>query len=422
MKIAEKSPCKVMLADTPCVELEPDDVNGLDVTGKYSREISRLAKDAAGRENAVLVVDMASQPELSAALAELAGDKLVSAAKACAEYIGAKDLIAVVPKELRWEADGITFMAVSPSPVLREESALFHMMETGELRSVFLERDFPSKGYQGRPTIAIDGETLLKIYAMAECGYQDTKLVLVKSGVQVQLSEAPVGMKVSELLERLEIKTDKPVLIGGVTGEFSMGDEEIAWNGKFDSVTVFTEKDCMADQAAKLLCQAQEESCGKCVLCREGAWHLAGLFQGIVQGKGKKEDLDMVLDIGPLIEAGAFCSFGRGMARSAVTAVNLCRNELEMHITKKKCPAGVCAAFQKTSYCIDPKLCIGCGDCEDACDELAINGKNKFIYMIDADMCTGCGRCVPSCDKEAVKVNDGSIKLPKKPTRVGKFK
>lgn len=444
MKIAEKSPCKIMLADTPrvgltpdkvkspwntgdtfdggSVGLTPDKVKSLEVTGKYGREISGCIRDAAGRENAVLIVDMASQPELCAVLAELAGDQLASAAKACAEAIGAKDLIAAVPDQVHWEADGIQCISVLPSPVLCEESALYHMLETGELRSAPLERDFPSQGYEGRPTVAVDGETLLKIYAMAGSDYQNTKLLLVKSGEETLLAEAPVGMKVSTLLEQLEIKTSKPILLGGVTGEFSDGNEAIAWDKKFDTVTVFTEKDCMADQAAKLLCRAQEESCKKCVLCREGTWHLAGIFQGITQGKGKKEDLDMVLDIGPLIEAGAFCSFGKGMARAAVTAVRVCRDELEAHITKKKCPAGVCAAFSKTSYCIHPGLCTGCGDCEDECDEMAIEGKKKFIYMIDPDMCTGCGKCVSSCDEEAIKVNDGTIKLPKKLTRVGKFK
>ncbi len=421
MKIAENV-CKVMLADTPCVELSPDNVKGLHVVGKYGWEISALAEDAAKRDNAVVVIDLASQPELSAALAELYGDKMASAAKAYAAYIGAKRLIAVLPENVQWEVDGMEKITVLPSPVLREKSALYHMMETGELRSAPFEQDFPSMGYQGLPTICIDGETLLKIYAMARPDYQDTKLILLKSGDDTQLAEAPVGMKVGALLEQSGLKTDKPVLAGGMTGEFCKEDAEISWDGKFDSIQVFTEKDCMADQAAKLMLQAQNESCGKCVLCREGTWHLAGIFQGITQGKGKKEDLDMVLDIGPLIEVGAFCSFGQGMARAAVSAVNLCRDELEAHIIRKKCPAGVCAAFQKTAYCIDPKLCTGCGDCEDECSEMAIEGKKKFIYMIDADMCTGCGKCVSACDEEAIKVNDGSIKLPKKLTKVGKFK
>lgn len=422
MKIAEKSPCRIMLADTPCVDLTPDKVKALDITGKYGWEISGRAEDAAGRENAVLIVDMASQPELSAVLAELAGGKLASAAKACAEAIGAKKLMAAVPENVHWEADGIECVPVLPSPVLCEESALYHMLETGELRSTPLDRDFPSQGYEGRPSICIDVETLLKIYAMAGADYQDTKLLLIKDREETLLAEAPMGMKVNALLEQLGVQTDRPILLGGVTGEFSAGNDEIAWDKKFDTVTVFSEKDCMADQAAKLLCQAQEESCQKCVLCREGTWHLAGIFQGITQGKGKKEDLDMILDIGPLIETGAFCSFGQGAARAAVSAVSLCRKELEAHIMKKKCPSGVCRAFSRSSYCIHPGLCTGCGECEDECEEMAIEGKKKFIYMIDPDMCTGCGKCVSSCGVDAIRVNDGTIRLPKKLTRVGKFK
>lgn len=384
-------------------------------TSKFGWPVTEWIADAKVREHTVLILSLAGDV-ISPELAKAHGDKLAAACTALAGEINAEELLIAAPQGISLAVPGAKTVTVEFSPVLREESALYHLLETGELRSGPLDKVFPSQGYKGLPTVAIDGETLLK---MSETG-QDTKLVLVNRGGQSQMKEVPIGTEIKALLEGAE--TGKPILAGGVTGCFLTGSETISWDDRFDSIRFYTEKDCMADVLAGLMAQVQEKSCGKCVLCREGVWHLAEIFQSITQGKGKKEDLDMVLDIGPLIEAGAFCSFGRRMARLAVSGLELTRPELEAHIAKKKCPAGVCAAFNKKSYCIDPTLCTGCGDCEDECPEMAIEGKKKFIYMIDPDMCTGCGQCVESCDEGAIVVNDGSRKLPKKLTKVGKFK
>lgn len=384
-------------------------------TSKFGWPVGEWIADTKGREHTVLILNLAGDV-ISPELAKTHGDKLAAACTALAGEIGVEKIYIAAPQGVSLAVPDAETITVELNPVLREESALYHLLETGELRSGPLEKAFPSQGYKGLPTVAIDGETLLK---MPEAG-QDTKLVLVNREGQSQLKEVPVGTEVKALLEGAE--TSKPILAGGVTGCFLTGSEAIAWDDRFDSITLYTEKDCMADVLAGLLAQAQEKSCGKCVLCREGVWHLAGIFGAVTQGKGKKDVLDMVLDIGPLIEAGAFCSFGQRMARLAVSGLELAWPELEAHITKKKCPAGVCAAFNKKSYCIDPTLCTGCGDCEDECPEMAIEGKKKFIYMIDPDMCTGCGDCTGACDEGAVVINDGSIKLPKKLTKVGKFK
>ncbi len=423
MKLAKTttSQARVLLADSPCVSVTADQVKNIALTGKFGWPVSQMAADAAGREHAALLVNLVGDC-LSAELAEVVRDKMATACTALAEYIGAEEILIAAPQGVSFNLSNARTVTVEPNPVLREESALYHILETGELRSAPLERKFPSQGYQGRPTAAIDGESLLKLYAMTQPDYRDTKIVAVCQDGQSELAEVPLGTPVKNLLEELGATGSKSVLLGGITGRFSDGTDEVSWDDRFDSIHIYTDQDCMADVLAKLLAQAQEKSCGKCVLCREGVWHLAGIFQSVTQGKAKKEDLDMVLDIGPLIEVGAFCSFGQRMAGMAVSGLECNRPEIESHITKKKCPAGVCAAFNKKSYCIDPTLCTGCGDCEDECPEMAIEGKKKFIYMIDPDMCTGCGQCAGACDEEAIVVNDGSIKLPKKLTKVGKFK
>ena len=429
MKRADMTPSQasVLLGGAPCAPLTAEDVRHLTIVGKYGWPVSQLAADAAGREHTVLAIDLAGDDELApihAELAKLAGDKLAAAAKAYAETIGAEQILIAAPEGVDVPVEGAQVVRTPANPVLREESALYHMLDTGELRSAPLEKAFPSEGYRGLPTVPVDGETLLRLYAMTRPDYAPTKLTVVRRGGEDLLAEVRVGTPVGQLLGELGIDVKKPVLVGGVTGRFEAkpGDVAFTEDARFDSIACFGEKDCVVDATAKLLARAQAQSCEKCVLCREGTWHLAGIFSGITAGKGKKEDLDMVLDIGPLIRVGAFCAFGRGMADLAVSCVEACRDELEAHIVRKKCPAGVCAAFSKKVYCIDPKLCTGCGDCEDACQEMAIEGKKKFIYMIDQDMCTGCGDCADSCDEGAIVVNDGGIKLPKKLTKVGKFK
>ncbi len=429
MKICEltASQARVLLSESPCEPMKPINQATLPEMSVLGWPTAAMAEDAAGREHAVLAVNFAADDPAAPVLAglpALAAEKAAAAAKALAEFIGAETVLVLAPEGLETGIEGARVIRTPSNPVLREESAFYHMLDTGELRSAPLEKDFPSQGYKGLPTLAVDAETLLGIYAAALPGYEATRLMTITAQGETLLAEVREGASVGAVLSELGLETKKPVLIGGVTGVFCAdpGSVTVTRTGGTGSVQVFSDKECMADTAAKLLNKAMELSCEKCVLCREGTWHLAGIFSSITEGKAKKEDLDMVLDIGPLIHIGAFCSFGQGMAQAAVSCVQTCREELDTHIIRKKCPAGVCSAFSKKTYCIDPTLCTGCGDCEDECDDMAITGKKKFIYMIDKDMCSGCGKCVSACDEDAILVNDGSIKLPKKLTKVGKFK
>ena len=395
---------------------------------KYGIDLASEIADAKTRDDAVLVINLAADEPgapINPHLVKTCADKLKAAAKEIATEIDAKEIIVVAPDNITLDVDGAKQIAVKRSLVLREESALFHIISTGELRSCPLEKEFPSEGLDGRPTVAVDGETLYKI-AEGETDKEGSKIMVLKCESETKIVEAKIGTKLSEVIDSNGLEAQKPVLVGGVTGIFvplsDLAETEVTYSALFDEVFVTREIDCTADISAKILGVAKEESCTKCVICREGSWHLWSIFEDIIAGKGKKEDLDMVADIGPLIHKGSFCSFGKMMANVATSSVEVNKDELLEHIIKKQCKAGVCAAFNKTTYCIDPTLCTGCGDCEDECDDMAIEGKSKFIYMIDQDMCTGCGKCVDSCDEDAIVVNDGKIKLPKKLTKVGKFK
>ncbi|MCR5526026.1 MAG: 4Fe-4S binding protein [Lachnospiraceae bacterium] len=384
------------------------------VFNKNGVDMDALIADASEHENARLILNLScDDPEncLSSLIVGKYGSELKEAFKSLSEKIKAEELILLKPASIDFEIEGAKVIEHDPNPVLREESAVGRLLERGELRSEPLYKEFTSQGMDGRAEVITDAETLLRLAGLNT----EVKLICLNEAGKCSLMVCPID-------SFAELGEAKGYLFGGVSGKFMASKEfRIEYSYLSDSITLYTEKCCMVSEAARTLTRAKELSCAKCVLCREGSWHLSEIFNDISLGKGKKEDLDMVNDIGPLINIGAFCSFGQNMALTAVSAVEAFRDEFEEHIVRKKCSAGVCAAFSKKSYCIDPTLCTGCGGCEDECDEMAIEGKKKFIYMIDPDMCSACGKCVEACDEDAIVLNDGSIKLPKKLTRVGRF-
>lgn len=258
--------------------------------------------------------------------------------------------------------------------------------------------------------------------AYGEATGADTKFVYVISGEKSEVKEVAVGTKASEIAE---VSGAKAVLLGGLRGTFllpsSLADYAVTKEHLYDSLTVYTDKDCMVDVTAKLMNRAWENSCGKCVLCREGSLQFKTIVGEMTQGKAKMTDPDMLREVGELIEVGAYCAYGKNMPRPLISALNLFAGEFEEHIKKKSCSAGVCYKAEAV-YVILPDKCTGCGDCMDECDEDAIEGKKGFIHMIDQDMCENCGKCVGACDEEAIVAVTGKLpKLPKKLTKVGKF-
>ncbi len=336
---------------------------------------------------------------------------------------------------------GLSLLAGPSSVVLREESALYSAMEGGLVRSELLDKAFPLQGWQGRSTLILDGETAcwlaaacLSAGAPAKQGKLVVGRVLTTAGGALgpagddTFAQFAPGTTLSEAARVLgltdAVTEGHPLLLGGAGGRFveaaALEAAPLEYGHDCDTLRAFDERCCMADVGRTLTKHASELSCGKCVLCREGSWQLSAILSDIAAGRGKKTDLYLVADIGGLISLGSFCDFGRRMARPAMGVAALCRGELEAHIVRKNCPAGVCAAF--ANYVIDPKLCTGCGECVDVCDADAIEGKDGYIHIIDADYCEKCGRCVDVCEAGAARVATGKIKLPPKPVKVGTFK
>lgn len=200
------------------------------------------------------------------------------------------------------------------------------------------------------------------------------------------------------------------------------GDTTVEEAKIFDGVIKsLTEKECIVSETEKCLLRFREQSCGKCVFCREGLLQLQYMQKEITEGRGKSAYLELTEEIGTAMCSSALCTLGKKSAKIALSAVTKFSGEYETHIKKKQCPAGVCTSFE--NIYIDPQLCQGCGECMDICPQDCIEGKMKYIHMIDEFDCTKCGKCIEHCAEGAIQRTSGKLpKLPDRLTKVGKFK
>lgn len=186
-------------------------------------------------------------------------------------------------------------------------------------------------------------------------------------------------------------------------------------------INTYTARTCVVNEAYQRTLSYRRTSCGRCVFCREGLIQLNGMMKDIADGKGKGEYLEIMQEVGTAMSNSTLCSLGQESAGLTVDTIKLFREELDMHMKKKRCPAQVCTAFQLIY--IDPHTCEGCGECMDVCPAGCIEGKSGFIHMIDDFECTKCGKCVAACEAGAVIQTTGKVpKLPSRLVKCGKFK
>ena len=90
----------------------------------------------------------------------------------------------------------------------------------------------------------------------------------------------------------------------------------------------------------------QNESCGKCVPCREGTKRMLEILERIVAGKGRDGDIELLLELADTISATALCGLGKTAPSPVVSTIKNFRSEYEAHIYEKRCPAGNCQQAQ----------------------------------------------------------------------------
>jgi NADH-quinone oxidoreductase subunit F len=166
-------------------------------------------------------------------------------------------------------------------------------------------------------------------------------------------------------------------------------------------LVVMDEDTCMVEVARFFMNFTQNESCGKCVPCREGTKRMLEILERIVAGNGRDGDIELLLELADTISNTALCGLGKTAAMPVVSTIKNFRDEYEAHIYNKKCPAGQCKKL--ITYQIDPELCRGCSKCARNCPVGAISGEIKSPFVIDTAKCIKCGACASACNFKAVK-------------------
>ena len=314
--------------------------------------------------------------------------------------------------------------------VCGESSALFASIEgrAGEPRAKYVHA--VEKGLWDKPTVLNNVETWANVPLIinngadwyASIGTEKSKGTKIFSLVgkinNTGLVEVPMGMKLREIIYDIgggipKDRKFKAVQTGGPSGGCipeSLLDLPVDFDKLYEvgsmmgsgGMIVMDDRSCMVNVAKYFLAFLQEESCGKCVPCREGVRRMREILEDICAGKGTEGDIDLLEKIATGVADGSLCALGGSAPNPVLSTLRYFREEYDAHIKEHRCPAGVCKAL--ITYSIDPEKCTGCGLCVKVCPVQATSGEKKKPHTIDNDKCTRCGACIESCKFEAINV------------------
>jgi NADH:ubiquinone oxidoreductase subunit F (NADH-binding)/ferredoxin len=177
-------------------------------------------------------------------------------------------------------------------------------------------------------------------------------------------------------------------------------------------ILVLDEKTCIVDLVRFFIGFMKQQSCGKCIPCREGTKRISEILNEITR-KPVNEDQHNTLDkfrgliqldkLASVMNDTSLCGLGQLAPNPLLSSLKYFREEFEEHIFDRHCKSNVCRELR--TYYIDVELCTGCVICAKRCPEEAIIGTERHPFFIVPDKCTGCGICKDVCKFSAVFYN-----------------
>lgn len=307
--------------------------------------------------------------------------------------------------------------------VCGESTALMTALEgrAGEPRPKYIRSNI--KGLWEKPTILNNVETWANVPLIinkgadwfARLGTEGSKgtkvFSLVGKITNTGLVEVAMGMTLRDIIYNIGggipgNKKFKAVQTGGPSGgclpeaylDYEVGFDELTRAGSMmgsGGMIVMDEDTCMVDVARYFLGFLTDESCGKCVPCREGVGQMLKILTNITRGKGKEGDIELLEDLAEVAREVSLCALGQTAPNPFLSTLKYFRDEYEAHIREKRCPAMYCKEL--ISYYIDPEKCRACMKCLKICPSDAIIGAKKTIHVIDQEKCTKCNTCLEVC-------------------------
>ncbi|MCB2187131.1 MAG: NADH-quinone oxidoreductase subunit NuoF [Deltaproteobacteria bacterium] len=258
-----------------------------------------------------------------------------------------------------------------------------------------------------------------KIGAGHEGGSSGTKVFsLVGKIKNTGLVEVPIGISLREIVFDIgggvpKKKNFKAVQTGGpsggcITNEHLDTPVDYHTLGQLGSIMgsggmiVMDQSTCMVDLARYFIEFLIEESCGKCVPCREGLQLLHEILVRISRGEGLEEDMARLEELALAMKDFSLCGLGQTAPNPVLSTLQYFREEYLAHIRDKHCPAGVCEALYH--YRISPEKCTGCHLCALKCPQACITGEKRKPHELNPELCVKCGLCYNSCKFDAIEI------------------
>ncbi len=324
--------------------------------------------------------------------------------------------------------------------VCGEETALIASIE-GKRGMPKPRPPYPAdSGLWGKPTVINNVETIANICSIINKGAawfsstgtessKGTKVFALSGKIKnCGLVEIPMGLTLEEMVFDVgggipDNKRFKAVQIGGPSGG-CLPDSVMNTPVDYESLksvgammgsggfVVMDEDTCMVDVAKFFLNFITNESCGKCVPCREGTKRMLEIIERIPcsykDSEGNYDDLlrfkGMIhlQRLAEVIKDTSLCGLGQTAPNPVLSGLRYFRDEYEAHLFERTCPAGVCKEL--LVYSINSDICSGCGLCLKRCPGDAIIGEKAQPHLIMQDKCIKCGMCIETCRLGAVNI------------------
>jgi NADH:ubiquinone oxidoreductase subunit F (NADH-binding)/(2Fe-2S) ferredoxin/NAD-dependent dihydropyrimidine dehydrogenase PreA subunit len=249
-------------------------------------------------------------------------------------------------------------------------------------------------------------------------GSKGTKVfALTGAVVNVGLVEVPMGTTLRSLIFDIgggipKKRKFKAAQIGGPSGgciPTGMEDVQIDYESLQGAgammgsggVVVMDDSTCMVDTARFFTNFSVDESCGKCIPCREGLKVMFDKLTDIVEGRGQEGDVEFLIELGRHINSTSHCGLGKSAANPVLSTIRYFRDEYDAHIREKHCPALVCPDL--IDFVVIEEKCKMCGMCYRNCPSGAIIWEKKKVAKIDKNKCTKCRTCIMNCKFGAIR-------------------
>jgi NADH:ubiquinone oxidoreductase subunit F (NADH-binding) len=262
----------------------------------------------------------------------------------------------------------VSVRGVQGAYMLGEETVLLKALE-GKRGQPEQRPPYPAeRGLRGMPTVVNNVQTLAAVpwivrhgaeafAATGAKGVPGTILVQVRTPTRVGIAEVPLGTPLRRIVELGGTlprgRSIKAILVGGPSGGL-LPPELLDTPYDFESlraagahvgsasVVVADDRACVVDLARLLTRFCANEACGKTIPCRIGTRRLVEIADRVAEGRPRPTDTALIADLSADIVESALCDHERLTTLPLASGMRYFRSELDEHLLRSSCPAGVC--------------------------------------------------------------------------------